>query len=883
MRHKVLFYVLVGMLTVVVLFLVGQAVVFSQAPDIPMLSVSATCGIAGNAVTVIGSNFNANAIITARWSGMMLGTDPARIQADALGGFTFVFVVPNDYYGPHVLEVTDGPRTGERTAQVTINLQPVCAPATLTPTPSVPTPTPTATATATRPTPVAEVARLFCEPEWGLIGQTITIRGENFHAGFHFYQMRWDGVVIPWAPEGLTVGGDGKFVARIVVPNDTYSLHTVIADDGAGYTAVCYLDLRPSDPTPTWTPTMTRTPQPTATWTPGAPPNVTVTPTLTPEQSQYCAEADGVFTVGPYYSDRIEAGIAITNTNVAWETGQLIAEVWMYRNLSQQDTGMRYEVPGLQPGQSTTIHMVLGDPTFPTWYQVRFKSNTGDPSPCVSDWFLMKQYQAVPNPPAILLPADGTWMNTRDVGFSWESGGVPIGAGGIVEYEFELTDMRTGDITTTSLRADQLEWAETFMVDFPEDSLAWRVRARNIGGWSDWSSIAYFGIDSTAPDTELMTVAGEPGDNEWWRSPLDIRMGADDPAGSGVEGTFFQQDGDRWVQILRGGINHVDREGQYSVRGYAQDMANNRSEVAEDPIKLDMTPPEVELVFPAMVSTGWYTHPIEISMTGEDAVSGVSNLLIHTGSNPFQENGLVLGVEGRYSIEYYARDIAGNESGLQQSSADLDFTRPTGDIAVNGSLCQMCDPAIVTVTTGDAVSGVANWTLAISDTMLAAGNEAQRDVELDGSVWPAGALNLRLIVQDAANWLTNETVSVQNDPYDPGAPTPTPIINPTATLWPTATRNIPPYVTITPTATRRPYPTATRSSNSSGGGSGSGSSGSGAVPYYPVGYVVDGMPYSVVLPVTGEESSSAAAWYVGGLAFMVLGVLGLCILQVKRS
>ena len=51
--------------------------------------------------------------------------------------------------------------------------------------------------------------RLVCDT--ASPGDVVYIQGEGFSPGAAVEQLRWDGVVVPWGPAGLTVGGDGRF------------------------------------------------------------------------------------------------------------------------------------------------------------------------------------------------------------------------------------------------------------------------------------------------------------------------------------------------------------------------------------------------------------------------------------------------------------------------------------------------------------------------------------------------------------------------------------------------------------------------------------------------------------------------------------------------
>jgi hypothetical protein len=818
-------------------------------------------------VEVAGENFTPGASLTLTWSGLPLGVDPSPVQVDPAGRFSLSLVIPNDFAGPHLVRVSDG----SRLAQFTFTLGQICQPPppTETSTP-VASPTPTETPTPTA-TPHSDQPRLRCEPETAIPDQTITVYGQNFHPGGHFHQLRWDGVAIPWAPGGLTVGDDGTFTLWFTAPSDTYELHTLVADDGRGGLAACYLDLMPRDPTPTWTPTPTLTPTPTATWTPGPPPRITVTPTLEPSPFDTCAEAEAVFTRAPLVDTTIEAGIVLTNTHLAWPDGQMQVGLWQYHALRESDTGVRLALPALDPGEAVTVRQPFqaNRAAGPVWFQVRLlDSRTGQASVCTSAWFVLHVKDDEPYAPPLVSPPADVWLSTRTLELAWLPADRPPGAAPVDGYELRLLDLSGGDLLAQLTGPEVTGWPYPLTTDYGQLSLAWQARAHNAAGWGRWATPFYFGVDTVRPSVD-MALSGAPGQAGWWRSPLTVRLGGGDPApGSGLAATYLQVGETRWVQVIPGGVNLVEGEGEYDLRAYGRDRALNRSPVAVKPVRIDYTAPhQLEVLFShEPTSSGWYVQPLTLTLVADDLVSGVAERLIRFEEGGWQTDVLTLTGEGSQAIEYMARDMAGNETELRQTTARLDLSPPAGALALNGSLCQSCPPAMASLAGGDALSGIAHWTLTLDpDTVLAAGSEPDRDVELAGSRLPAGPLILRLSLQDRAGWLTTQELVVTNAPAEAG-PTPTPWVMVTATPWPTVTPGTFPYVTITP------VPTVPGSDHGGGdndddddgdGDRGGGSNGGDGRPRSSLvagpGYPVGGTVVPAILPVTGAIDMTSQA------------------------
>jgi hypothetical protein len=237
---------------------------------------------------------------------------------------------------------------------------------------------------------------------------------------------------------------------------------------------------------------------------------------------------------------------------------------------------------------------------------------------------------------------------------------------------------------------------------------------------------------------------------------------------------------------------------------------------------------------------------------------------IRTEGDDWQVDQLSLATEGRYLIEFKARDIAGNETAVYETSARLDLSPPSGAIALNGSLCQTCPPLTASVASGDGHSGLGHWELALTlpavetstiagqaATILASGSDPARAVFLDGGELPPGPLTLTLAVQDIAGWVITRELQLVNE-ADQAGPTPTPWLAATATPWPEPTAGTRPYATLTP----RPTSPVGGGSDDGGGRAADGGSGSGGSPGAPTGSAPPGYPVGdqvvpAILPVTG--------------------------------
>jgi hypothetical protein len=849
----------------------------------PQLYPSAICGRAGEVILVEGKNFTPNSLVDINWAGMTLGTDPSPVQVDATGKIVFQFIVPNDLDGPRPLRVSDG----WVSAEILFQLGTEC-PAPATPTPIEPTSTPTMTSTPIPPTMSPEEPRLSCAPDGVAPDEILQVNGENFHPGVPFYQLRWDGVIIPWSPAGLTVGDNGKFTLSIVAPSDTYDMHTLVADDGRGGLAICYVNVVPRNPTPTSTATPTLVPTATPTWTPGPPPGITVTPTAIPDIGDYCAVIEAAFTRYPLVNSQIDAGITVRNINAPWPADQLQVRIWQYYNLFQWDTGVTQNLPAMAQGETMPMHLIFSSPqSGPTWFQVRLHEiATGRELMCPSAWYPLQIINAEPGPPAMLAPLDNVWLNTRQLNLDWLPAEVPDRAGPIEQYEVQLVDLGSGELAYQATRPDITHLSYPLSNDYGARQLAWRARVYNAAGWGLWSTALYFGVDTISPNVEL-SLTGEQGNNGWWRSPVTVRVGGSDSApGSGLQATYLQLGETRWVQVIPGGSTSVEAEGSFDLHAYGRDGANNRSPVMAQPVKIDLQPPDrVEPIFSLEpTSGGWYTRPLTISLEAEDRVSGIATKTIRIDGGPWQSDKVAVTTTGQHTIEFMAVDRAGNATDIRSTTAKLDLTPPNGLMALNGSLCQNCDPARLSVAAGDADSGLAYWTLTLAmprhttsslaaqgDTIIASGNTPNNDVSLDGGVLPAGPLMLTLAVQDVAGWTATEQLQVMNEPPVTG-PTPTPWVMATATPWPNSTPSASPTPHSGGNVSNDQGNESSGDNGSGGSGSDDGGSGTGSSSSLTgaSGYPVGGTVVPAILPVTGEGPSAVLSVLMMGSVVIIL-------------
>src|SRR5262249_19842502 len=110
-------------------------------------------------------------------------------------------------------------------------------------------------------------------------------------------------------------------------------------------------------------------------------------------------------------------------------------------------------------------------------------------------------------------------------------------------------------------------------------------------------------------------------------------------------------------------------EGLASRQFTATDNAGNTVTIANDPVKIDLTPPTITFVnrLPAANGAGWNNVPVDVTWQGSDSLSGVSAPTVARH----------LGTEGHgQSATGTCTDNAGNTASNTVGSIHIDLTPP---------------------------------------------------------------------------------------------------------------------------------------------------------------------------------------------------------------
>lgn len=203
-------------------------------------------------------------------------------------------------------------------------------------------------------------------------------------------------------------------------------------------------------------------------------------------------------------------------------------------------------------------------------------------------------------------------------------------------------------------------------------------------------------VDQTPPTTSSQ-LDGLRGNAGWWRSDVTVALAPSD-ATSGVETTRYRVDGGAWQT---GTSLVLDTDGIHTVEYQSEDVAGNTEPLQTRTVRIDATPPEVEMTrpqagnayvfddqdplepaLPATVIVG----DVSVETNASDATSGIRHvdLIVDDGLEERADEppyGFVwhAGQEaaGNHSIALVAADVAGNTaatSGLNVTTAPTSFT-----------------------------------------------------------------------------------------------------------------------------------------------------------------------------------------------------------------
>ena len=203
-------------------------------------------------------------------------------------------------------------------------------------------------------------------------------------------------------------------------------------------------------------------------------------------------------------------------------------------------------------------------------------------------------------------------------------------------------------------------------------------RATDLAGNVEALRTSTVRIDATAPSSTDATLAGTIGAEGWFTSPVTITFAGGTDERSGFLGYRWRLDGGS-PSISTTGSAVVRTSGEHVVTWSAQDVAGNVEAWKTLAFRSDVDAP-VTTATPAGPGgdAGFYRGPVTVTLSAEDAHSGVAAIAASVDGGAFAPVGAPISVDasGRHTIAYRATDRAGNVEPVRTLALVIDRTAP---------------------------------------------------------------------------------------------------------------------------------------------------------------------------------------------------------------
>ncbi len=162
-------------------------------------------------------------------------------------------------------------------------------------------------------------------------------------------------------------------------------------------------------------------------------------------------------------------------------------------------------------------------------------------------------------------------------------------------------------------------------------------------------------VDTGNPGVTL-SMPEPNGQNGWFISPVTVSATASDSV-SGVASTQVKIDSGAW----QAGPLTVSAQGIHTAQAQAADRAGNSATSSDASFKLDSVAPDLAVNAPAADGqNGWYITAPTVSVSGNDATSGLAAAELQVDGGSWQAGGVTLSTDGSHTLNFRAQDNAGN-------------------------------------------------------------------------------------------------------------------------------------------------------------------------------------------------------------------------------
>jgi large repetitive protein len=375
---------------------------------------------------------------------------------------------------------------------------------------------------------------------------------------------------------------------------------------------------------------------------------------------------------------------------------------------------------------------------------------------------------------------DGPYYTALSVPLTLDDG---TDAGSGVDAASGVVERQSATLSAGSCTSWSGGWTTVTLVGGADTSVVtnrcYRYRFQisdNVGNQSGFSAqTADAMVDATMPVTSDDAPAG-------WRN-LDVTVTLSvDETGSGVASTQYRVDAGAFQSgtsiVVPAPADHSN-DGVHTIDYRSTDVAGNVESLSSATVRIDTTLPVTTDDAPS----GWRTSAVTVTLTANDALSGIASTQYRVDGGAFQSGASIVvpapadhSNDGVHTIDYRSTDVAGNVEPLHSAMVRIDTTLPSGSVSAPAGGTHVNGVVAISAAAADVPSGVTSVTFLVrpngagSFSTISTDTTAPYDASWDSTGAAEGDAELKVVVADAAaNTLTSALVTVVVD--NPPAPT----------------------------------------------------------------------------------------------------------------